>query len=400
MVIGMKNLLKKLFGRWNRDIDIEEADYEETDWEASDEEETADFDNKEVREAYVRNCLEKMADATKELENLTFEYNMVTSYLKDMEEIEALPEEEAQELKSCAKKVELLQNSRDDYMGRKRRMSDERFRQIERMLDEIEEGCAKIKEAEDYQELVKKDLSRLDGEKHAYLYRKNELMGVIADTKGMAIICVTALGLCFVLLLLLQFLLEMDTKAGYLITAGVAAFAITLIYVKHTEAKRDLKRVELSINKIILLQNKVKIRYVNNKNLLDYLYLKYDVSSAEELEKAWNLYYQEKEEREKCKRAELDLDYNQQELLRILRRYQIKDPAIWLHQTEAILDHKEMVEIRHGLIIRRQSLRRRMDYNKEVVAGGSQKEIKELVQRYPKYAKEIIAAVEKYEKSM
>ncbi len=325
---------------------------------------------------------------------------MVTSYLKDMEEIEALPEEEAEELKNCAKKVELLQNSRDDYMGRKRRMSDDRYRQIERMLDEIEEGCAKIKEAEQYQELVKKDLSRLEGEKHAYLYRKNELISAIADTRGMAIISVTALGLCFALLLFLQFFMEMDTKAGYLITAGVAAFAITLIYVKHSEARRDLKRVELSINKIILLQNKVKIRYVNNTNLLDYLYLKYNVTSAEELENAWNLYFQEKEEREKCKRAELDLDYNQQELLRILRRYQVKDPAVWLHQTEAILDHKEMVEIRHGLIIRRQSLRRRMDYNKEVVAGGAQKEIKELVRRYPKYTKEIIQTVEKYEKKM
>lgn len=395
------NIFKKIFKRWNRNIEDEE--YEETDWEGDNDEEeqkNIDFDNKEVRDAYVKNCLEKMADATKELENLTFEYNMVTSYLKDMEEIEALPEEEAEELQMVAKKVELLQNSRDDYNGRKRRMSDDRFRQIERMLDEIEEGCAKIKEAEEYHELVKKDLSRLEGEKHAYLYRKNELMSAIADTKGMAIICVTALGLCFTLLLALQFILEMDTKAGYLLTAGVAALAITLIYVKHTEAKRDLRRVELSINKIILLQNKVKIRYVNNKNLLDYLYLKYDVSSAEELEKAWNLYYQEKEEREKCKRAELDLDYNQQELLRILRRYQIQDPAVWLHQTEAILDHKEMVEIRHGLIIRRQSLRRRMDYNKEVVAKSSQKDIMDLVHRYPKYAKEIIAAVEKYEKSM
>ncbi len=377
-------------------------EYEETDWEGEEEEaeQSVDFDNKEVRETYVRNCLEKMADATKELENLTFEYDMVTSYLKDMEEIEALPEEEAEELKNCAKKVELLQNSRDDYMGRKRRMSDDRYRQIERMLDEIEEGCAKIKEAEQYQELVKKDLSRLEGEKHAYLYRKNELISAIADTRGMAIISVTALGLCFALLLFLQFFMEMDTKAGYLITAGVAAFAITLIYVKHSEARRDLKRVELSINKIILLQNKVKIRYVNNTNLLDYLYLKYNVTSAEELENAWNLYFQEKEEREKCKRAELDLDYNQQELLRILRRYQVKDPAVWLHQTEAILDHKEMVEIRHGLIIRRQSLRRRMDYNKEVVAGGAQKEIKELVRRYPKYTKEIIQTVEKYEKKM
>lgn len=99
---------------------------------------------------------EKIAEAAKELENLNFEYDTVTSYLKDMEEIEAIPEEEAEELKSCAKRVELLQNSRDDYMGRKRRMSDSRFQQIERMLDEIEEGCSKLREAEQYQELIKR----------------------------------------------------------------------------------------------------------------------------------------------------------------------------------------------------------------------------------------------------
>ncbi|MCM1175436.1 MAG: hypothetical protein NC341_10350 [Blautia sp.] len=392
-------LFRKIFGRWRKKQ--EEIDYEE-EWEESGEKEEAhiDFTDREAREEYVRNCLEKIADASKELENLNFEYNTVTSYLKDMEEIEALPEEESEALKSCAKRVELLQSSRDDYMGRKRRMSDSRFHQIERMLDEIEEGCGKLKEAEQYQELIKKDLSRLEGEKHAYYYRKNELVSTIADTKGMAVICVTALGLCLALLLGLQFLLEMDTRIGYLVTAGAAAFAITMIYVKHMEAKRELKRVELSINKIILLQNRVKIRYVNNTNLLDYLYLKYDVTSAEELEKAWNLYYQEKEEREKCRRAELDLDYTQQELLKILRRYPIKDPAIWLHQTEAILDRKEMVEIRHGLIIRRQSLRKRMDYNKDMVAGGAQKEIRELVNRYPEYGREILETVEKYEKTL
>ena len=392
------NWLKKLFEKWRRAV--ETPDFENEDWDEDEREQEQNFDNKEFRDDYVKGCLDRLKQASKEMENLNFEYDTVTSYLKDMEEIEALPEEESQELQECAKKVEFLQNSCNDFVGRKRTMSDDRFYQIERMIDEIEEGCAKLKEAEQYQDLVKKDLGRIDGEKHAYIYRKNELIGTIIDTKGMAVICVAALVLCFIMLLILQFLLDMDTKAGYMVTAAVAALAITVIYVKHTDAKRELKRVESAINKLIILHNKVKIRYVNNTNLLDYLYLKYDVESAEELEKLWNNYYHEKEEREKYRRAEEDLDYNQQELLKILRRYHIKDPAIWLHQTEAILEHKEMVEIRHNLIIRRQSLRRRMDYNKEVAAGGAQKEIKELVHRYPEYAGEIIEMVEKYEKSM
>ena len=92
------------------------------------------------------------------------------------------------------------------------------------------------------------------------------------------------------------------------------------------------------------------------------------------------------------------MDRHQQDLLRILRRYQIKDPMIWLHQTAALLDKKEMVEMRHNLIIRRQSLRRRMDYNKEVMAGKAQSEIRELVENHPEYAREVLGAVEEFEK--
>ena len=386
--------IKKLFDRFRRNYD----EYDDEEWDEEESSRDIDFDNKEQRSDYVRNCLEKMADATKELENLNFEYNMVTSYLKDMEEIEALPQEESQQLKDCAKRVSLLQDRKTDFMGRARRITDEKYRMVERMEEEVEEGLQKIAEAEEYQELIRKDLSRLDGEKHAYLYRKSEVMRLISDTKGMAVICVTALGLCVLLLLFLQFFLEMDTKLGYLLTAGAAAVVITMIYVKHMDARRELKRVETGINKIILLQNKVKIRYVNNTNLLAYLYMKYGASSGQELAAMWENYQIEKEEREKFRRAELDLDYSEQELLQILKCYQIQDPAIWLHQTEAILDPKEMVEIRHNLIIRRQSLRRRMDYNREVVAGTSQRDIKALVERYPKYAKEIMQTVEEYEK--
>lgn len=386
---------KGLLDKFRRKDDY---DYDSAEWAEEEDDHEVDYHNREQRNDYVKNCLERMADATRELENLTFEYDMVTSYLKDMEEIEALPPEESEQLKECAKRVSLLQDSKADFMERPRRISDEKYQQIERIVDEVEEGYQKLTEAEDYQNLIKQDLNRLEGEKHAYLYRKNEVMHIIADTRGMAFICIAAVGLCIILLLLLQYFLEMDTHAGYLVTAAAAALAITIIYVKHVDARKELRRVEIGINKIILLQNKVKIRYVNNTNLLDYLYLKYGVSSARELMQLWENYKIEKEEREKFRRAELDLDYNEQELLQILKRYQIKDPAVWLHQTEAILDRKEMVEIRHNLIIRRQSLRRRMDYNKEVVAGGSQKEIKALVEQYPQYAKEIMASVEEYEK--
>ncbi len=347
------------------------------------------------RRDFVQNCLDQMGEAAKELENLNFEYNMVTSYLKDMEEIEALPESERAELNAAAQKIQDLEERQDVYLKKKNRMSDEKYHQMERMEEEAEEGCRKLREAEDFQEKIRRDMSRLEGEKHAYLYRKNELKGAVADAKGMAVICSMALIVCFVILFALQYVLQMDTQLGFLLTAALAALVITMLYLKYTDSVKELKRVEKGINRIILLQNRVKIRYVNNTNLLDYLCMKYQVANGKELRNLWEKYKVEKEERRLYREAELELDDYHQDLLNILKCYQVKDPAVWLHQTAALLDSKEMVEIRHNLIVRRQSLRRRMDYNKEMIINKAESDIKELADRYPQYAGEIARMVQR-----
>lgn len=389
-------LLKKILN-WKKNI--EEPEYEIEDWnEVVYDRDDLQINDKEQREDYVKGCLEQIAEASKELENLQFEYNMVTSYLKDMEEIEALPEEEMEILRECAKRMETLEEQQSGYRERKNRMSDEKFHQMERMEEEVQEGYEKLTKAEEYQDMIKRDLRRLDGEKHAYVFRKNELLHIIEDTRGMAIVCTTAVILCILVLFILQYGFQMNTKLGYLAAAALGAVSITAIFLKHNNSVKELKQVENGISRLIHLQNTVKIRYVNNTHLLDYLYLKYNVSSAGELGKCWQQYQEEKEERESYKQAEKQLDQCQKELLHELRRFQIKDPMVWLHQIEALLDKKEMIEIRHNLIIRRQSLRRRMDYNKEVIAGKAQAEIKDLVEKYPKYAKEILGIVGQYEK--
>lgn len=388
-------LFKKLF-HWKKKI--EEPVYEIEDWnEIVYDRDDLQINDKAQRQEYVKGCLEQIAEASRELETLQFEYNMVTSYLKDMEEIEALPEEERSELMACARKIEELEQQQSGYKSRPNRMSDVKYHQLERMEEEIQEGYEKLSAAEEYQVLVKRDLKKLDGEKQAYLFRRNELRRVIEDTRSMTIVCTVTVSVCILLLMALQFAFQMNTKLGYLLAAAIGAIAITLIFVKYNDSVRELDRVENGIGRIIRLQNTVKIRYVNNTHLLDYLYMKYNVSSADELGKSWQQYLEEKAERHSYQQAERELDLCQKELLHILRRYQVKDPMIWLHQTAAILDKKEMVEIRHNLIIRRQSLRKRMDYNKEVIAGKAQAEIKDLVESYPKYAKEILSIVGQYE---
>ncbi len=358
-----------------------------------------DIHDRTQRHDYVVSCLEQIAEASREVENLEYEYNMVTSYLKDMEEIEALPVEEKAALETAAAKVSAIRKERDreeSKMGGPT-LSDAKFAQLMMLDDEVEDGIRKLTEAEEYRQKIKADLKRLDNERSAFKFRRNELINEMEDCQGMGVVCTVAVAICIFALLIMQFGFEMNTSAGYVLAAGGAAAFYIFLFLKYKEASGEYKKLIGETNRLILLQNKVKIRYVNNTNLLDYLCLKYKVDSSKELNKMWKQFNDEKERRAAIRKSQLELDLCENELMHILRRYHIGDTAIWLNQTDAILDHKEMVEIRHSLIVRRQSLRKRMDYNREVVAANAQNEIKDLVESYPKYSNEIMALVEEYD---
>lgn len=348
------------------------------------------------RMRYVEGCLEQIKDAEISIGQLTREYSMVTSYLTDMEEIEALPPAERKELCEVADSITEYEKEKNLYEGAAHRMTEADFKRVERMEEEAEEGIRKLAEAEDYQEKIHQDMRRLSGEKHAYQYRKHELKHTMTNMRGMMIVVCFAFVTCMVILLLMEKMLQMETNTGYMLACAAAALAIFTVYMKYTDAAKEKKKVEKAINRLIMLNNRVTIRYINNTNLLDYLRVKYGVKSAEELRSMWEAYQTELKERAKFKELHAELDFQRKELLRILRRYQIKNPEIWLHQTEAISNAKEMVEIRHGLILRRQKLRKQMEYN-EKLAESAQTEVRSLVEEYPVYAKEIMEMVSRYE---
>ena len=356
---------------------------------------TVNFVDEEQRSRYIMNCLEQMQEAAREVGLLTGEYSRVTAYLTDMEEIEALPDEEREEIDRIASKLTALESERVRYRDKKDRMGDSEYYQIKKQEAEVEEGLLKIKEGEKQAALIRQDLQRLNGERHAYAYRRNELDNMMANFKGMVVIFLTALVICLLMLAVLQFGFEMNTYAGYFLAVMAAAIAITVLSVKYVDADKEKVRVEKTINKLIQLQNKVKIRYVNNTQLMDYLYMKYNTDSASKLEKSWKKYQEEKEERKQYAEAEAKTEYYQEQLVAQLSRFRVSEPGRWVNQVSALLDKREMVEIRHDLIVRRQALRKQMDYNNEV-AETAHNEIMDVVELYPEYAQEILSMVNRY----
>ena len=356
-----------------------------------------DMDDPVQRREYIGSCLQQMEEAARELDALETEYNDVTSHLRDMDEIDALPEDQRKEVNDCAQRILDSEYQRERFSKRKSKMTDDEFEHMNRLENEAQSGIAKLTEAENYQKKIKNDLKRLDSEHQAYIFREDELERTIENSKKLIISIAVALGVIVMLLLILQFGLELDVTYGYMISVLLTAVSATMIYVNSTNAAAELKSVTKSISRLIMLQNQVKIRYVNNTNLIDYLCLKYRVSSAKELASLYEKYVRETREREKFADAQRLLDTNQKDLVYMLRHFRIKDPEIWIHQPEALLDHNEEVEVRHSLNVQRQSLRKRMEYNKNVVAGNAKQEIEDMAQQYPMYTQEILDMVSKYE---
>ena len=382
----------RLFGKRKKLRQQSPEDWENIIYDRDD----VDFRDEEQRSRYITNCLEQISDASREINLLTGEYALVTSYLTDMEEIEALPDQEREGLNKIARQLLAQEQECERYRGKENRMGDNEYYQMRKQENEIQEGISKLKECENYGELVQQDLKKLDRERNAFEYRRLELETMLNNFRGMSVIFVTAFIICIVLLIILQFTFEMDTRLGYLMASGAIVVAVAVLVVKYTEGEKELTRVERAVNKLIQLQNKVKIRYVNNKNLQEYLRIKYDAESASALEKLWVRYQQEKEERKEFAEAEAKTEYYQKQMVSRMNNYRVNSPERWVGHPEALLDPREMVEMRHELIVRRQALRKQMEYNNGV-ADTARQEIMDIVNKYPAYAGEILAMVDKYD---
>lgn len=374
------------------DWEQEEMDFEDIPLKR----ESLDIHNSQQRQTYVRNCCEQMKEATEEIDKSEMEYRLVTDYLTDMEEIERLPNADRADLNAYARKIVSLKTEQKNSKSQVGGMTDKQFAAMERIREEMPESLEKMRKDEDYKALVKQDLQKLEGEKVSYQFRRRELAAACANARNMAYVAVFALLATLAGLLVFQFVFEMDSSTGYLITAGAGALALTVIFLRYNNALGERKHVERCLNQVISLQNTVKIRYVNITGVLEYAYTKFNVNSSDELNYMWEKYLKERAERAKLEETDEELDFQKREMLKMLRKLRIKIPDIWAHQVEALIDSKEMVEIRHGLIVQRQSLRKRIEYN-ESNRNAAKEEIRGIVTGYPRYAQEILEIVSEYE---
>ena len=207
----------------------------------------------------------------------------------------------------------------------------------------------------------------------------------------------SAFFLLLILLGVLQAGFSIDITWGWLIVAALAAGGGFLIFVRYQNAVTGIARAETNANHAISLLNKTKIKYVNITNAVDYVCEKYHVKNARDLEYQWEQYLEEVRRKERYMRTNDDLGYYNKKLVTLLNEYRLYDSKAWVEHPLALINPSEMSEMKHNLLVRRQKLRARIQYNAKVVET-ERAQIDRLMALHPEYEDEIRGIVQSVDK--
>lgn len=344
-------------------------------------------EKKENRHAAMEYC-EQIMEAAKDLEETKREYRVVTDYLTDIQIIEELPEEEMKKIQETAQNVQNLSETRDVYRKKVKTISDAQFLQMEQMEDEIPDAIRRLKTNEAYQAAVKRDMQYLEGEKHEWHIHQETMEQEHKILKRVLYGIVAAFVVAVIAISVLSQVIRLDIQMPFLIAVLIAGGAGCLVFWRMQNDEREIKKAQASINKAITLLNSVKLKYVNITNAVDYACEKYHVHNSDELNYIWEQYLEAVKEREKYERTNEDLEYFTSRLIRDLHAYHLYDAKIWIHQTHALLEKKEMVEVKHELLVRRQKLRDRIEAQIANIQNAKH-EIEKLIKDYSQHENEI-----------
>lgn len=321
------------------------------------------YSTPEERAGFVKNCCDMINEAKRQQFEAKKEYEVVTAYLADIQKIDLLPTQAKKSIDDMARKLLALNQERQKMQKITPKITMAQRLALEPYEDTILEEIRKMEEQENYLQVINSDIRHLESEKASLDYELQEVME--RDELGKKML--KAAGIFIIVFLAFLFILQETAKKNvqlpFVFTIAFGIIVIAYFYFSNRKNQYDLKLAELKMNRAIQLLNKVKIKYVNCTNLLDYLYEKFHVNNAQELHYHWQEYMRIVEEERRFKKTAESIDFYTEEIIRELKKNGVSDAAVWGYQIEALVDPKEMVEVRHRLNVRRQKLRQRIDYN-------------------------------------
>lgn len=335
--------------------------------EAAEQKEKADLKDKKQRIEYIQRLQEGIREAGQQNERVKEEYADVTSHLKDIQLMDQALEEEKEVLTTTAAAIDQLIRERDYLKKRRYKFNDAQRLSMEKYEATAAEDVRKLQEFEDYQIKIKNDLRQLESEKQLLKADKRDIISKQGTLRIVSKILAGILAVFGILMLTIALAFSVDVTVPVIATAAFA-FIVLFIIVWEARANRtDMVIKERQYDRAVSLLNRVKIKYVNNTRTIDYMCMKFHVRNATELEFVYDQYQKAKREWARKRESVYLLNEKKDILIAELKNIGVRDAEIWCSQVRAIIEPKEMVEVRHELNSRRQQLRKQIDYNTGII---------------------------------
>ncbi|GEM_PF-59494 len=347
---------------------------------------------------YIKNQCKEMEDASLRIEDAMHEYNQVTRQFSDVQMIEAGPEYMVKQLAQAAERVDNLTVDRRMYKSDEKRLSASAYHRMEMIEDEFDKNLKYLEKEESYYEAVKRDMRILEGERLSLRIDAQDLTKRQLHVRKISRISLVGLVIIFGLFTMATIVMDDAKNIGlFLVVTFLSAVIAVGMFAIQRMTEREVLVVEKKLNRATTLLNKVKIKYINAANTLNYSYAKYAVKSSYELAKKFNAYLEMKEEQKKVVLLTSHLNEAEEDLQSVLKQLGVYDTQIWLTRIKALYNRNEMVEVRHNLTTRRQQLRKLIQDNEDLMEEAKEN-IMKVTNNNPEHMNEALAIIKDFER--
>lgn len=283
-----------------------------------------DIDNLEDSPRIREEVRERIQEAVDKKEQSVLRLDIATRRLTLLQKIGEIPKEELTELEKIAKAYSEAEIERDSA-SEKVKNQNTIGNYLENYKENIEAAINNINEHEKRIAVIKNDLYHLEGERADILYRTNRANIALDFTKIILLITIILASIATLIISTMFFVYSIDVFIPALVVVVTVSMVALWIFAFRRYLIFEIKKNQKLINRAVELTNKVKIKYVNVQQFLDYEYKKYKINSSEMLELRWENYQKNKRNQARYKNVSNNAASFKQELDRILTRNNIEE---------------------------------------------------------------------------
>lgn len=382
---------KKKYEEYKVNIDLDEILKNDNELEEEIEQEET-LTTPQERLDFVKSQCEIVIESGKNIDNYKKEYQVVKAYLDDIYKLEHLPPEHRTEVLETAKRIVDLTKHRKRYQDNPGDLEEGKFAYLAQFDDDMSDILKSYQNDEKYMLALKKDVSMLEAEKINLKYEKRDMLKRQIQIKGFSVIAMIGLTAIFIVFIIASEKYNIDVEGIFIVVLLLATVYVAIVAIMSKKTIETLKLNELKMVKVTKLQNRAKIKYINAINNVEYQRSKYGVKDARDMGEIFEKYVNMKLEKEQYQHATSELAKLGNIFAALLNTYDLYDPNIWVAQARALVEPKEMQNVKNNLISRRKKLKEQIDYNVNLTKKAKEK-IFDLIKEHPSEKKAILNVI-------